>query len=243
MERLIKILTPILPTDGELKVSTAAEWAIQKDVLLSRLPIKLLEYSIPTFFFEVFDLKRWIAGFDSKKDTYAHESLIEGGNAALEKFPQGFFFKTDNRSPKDSGIIKFTHQNLHELPSVYFSSMRMLEDMVVARVQRESIILCYRQWVDLADEQRVFVRNGKIQGVSRYDYNINCENTETELHIGNSEKLFSLIQKEMHLNDYVFDFGYIDDNPVLIELNPYGMSDPCCFGDYSSIAGYKFNID
>lgn len=38
-----------------------------------------------------------------------------------------------------------------------------------------------------------------------------------------------------HYPTVVFDLAPGQTGPLLIELNPYGLSDPCCFGSYENI--------
>ncbi|OWK35170.1 hypothetical protein FRUB_10012 [Fimbriiglobus ruber] len=52
-------------------------------------------------------------------------------------------------------------------------------------------------------------------------------------------RYFSVIDPHFPIDDYVFDFGFTPDGPVLIEINPYGLSDPCLFGKYSLIDGFR----
>lgn len=159
------------------------------------------------------------------------------------RFPEGFFFKLDSRSPKDCGILHFTTDNLDELPSYVFSSERMLDDLCAHRLHRDSFVLCFRKWMTLLDEQRVFVKDHAIQGITRYDYLNEPEIEYTADHIRRVEAdaagYLATISPHMSIKDYVFDFAYLPDGQtVLIELNPYGLSDPCCFGSYDLIAGY-----
>jgi hypothetical protein len=114
------------------------------------------------------------------------------------------------------------------------------------RFHRETFVLCFRQWTELRDEQRVFVKDGQIQGITRYDYLQPPPIEYTGDHIDrigfDATDYLADIAPHMLIADFVFDFGYRPTGEtVLIELNPYGLSDPCCFGSYKNIAGYAWN--
>jgi hypothetical protein len=238
-----------LPTDEEVKRNTLASWEAVEPVLLSRLHPEILRLSMPTRFVTVPTrqiTEWWLPGFDGQNAPQkAAAQLLAGGRAALADYPGGFFFKLDGRSPKDCGIVRYTADNLHELPPHFFCSERMLDDLVAQRFHRDGFVLCFRKWVELADEQRVFVRNGTIQGMSRYDYRNEPTAEYTEDHITHVQaaaaEYVTAISPYMATPDYVFDFGYLPHGkPILIELNPYGLSDPCCFRSYDSVAGYAW---
>jgi hypothetical protein len=231
-----------IPTDKEVRANTLRSWQAVEPVLLSGLHSAILELSMPTIFCHITKqeiVDSWISGFDGKIETPGSK-LKQLASAALEVFPDGFFFKMDGRSPKDTDIIKYTNQNIHELPVRFFSSERMLDDLCVQTRHRDNFFMCFRKWVDLTDEQRVFVKDGKIQGVSRYNYHEPNSNRLDEWKYEEvAGDFLNKINPYMRINNYVFDFGFVDLNPVLIELNPYGLSDPCCFKTYDNIKGYK----
>lgn len=239
-----------IPTDDEVKKATKPAWEAVKPTLLSRLHPFIQRLSIPTFFcyLPVSDYKESLIGaFDGKvKDFRLYDTLKEFSLQALRQWPEGFFFKLDSRSPKDVGIVRFTEKNHMDLAGVVFSSERILDDLVVQSHHRESFVLCFRQWVELKNEQRVFIRDGKIQGVSRYDYGVEPAIEYNDATIATIMTDAILMQSEisqhMQIDSYVFDFGYkADGTAVLIEVNPYGLSDPCCFVIYENIKGYAWN--
>ncbi|WP_143393975.1 hypothetical protein [Fimbriiglobus ruber] len=138
---------PEVPTPEETKRNTLSSWQAVEPTLLSGLHPEILALSIPTMFFSVpmdeVD-PDWIDCFDGKGSV--HEQIIGYGREALRMFP-AFFFKLDSRSPKDWGIVRYTSENLHELPGHIFSSERMLDDLVVQSYHRDRIELCFRKSV------------------------------------------------------------------------------------------------
>ena len=234
-----------LPTDEEVKEWTLPSWEAVQPTLLSGLHPALLRLTIPTMFFsipmtEVNPL--WLECFDGKDNPQAFRRIVECGREALSQFPEGVFFKLDSRSPKDWGIVRYTAENIDELPGHFFSSERMLDDLVVQRHHRDAIVLCFRQWVDLGEEYRVFVKDRQIQGITRYDYRAppKREHTQDVVRSVESEvaRYLGEINPHFPLDNFVFDLGMTGDTGTLIEINPYGLSDPCLFKSYANIRGF-----
>jgi hypothetical protein len=234
-----------VPTDEEMKANTLPGWNAVKPTLLSALHPEIRRLSIPTIFFSipVSEVNTdWLDCYDGKNCPAVARKIVECGRAALKYYPEGVFFKLDSRSPKDWGITKYTDANIEQLPRDIFSSERMLDDMCVQRHHRDEIVLCFRQWVELGEEYRVFVRDRQIQGISRYDY-INPPRREHTPEVvatveREAAKYLEAINPHFSLDEYVFDIAIAGRNAILIEINPYGLSDPCLFRAYEKIRGF-----
>ncbi len=236
-----------MPSDEEIKEHTFGKYKAVEPVLLSRLHPAILKLSIATKFVSISTqeiISQWLPAFDNAKEgESAKQRLLDEANKTFADYPDGFFFKLDSRSPKDTEIPKWTKENVHDLPMAFFSSMRMVDDLCDHRFHRDAFVLCFRQWVELRDEQRAFVKDGLIQGISRYDYTQESPIEYTPDHIAHiqaeAESYLDDIRPYMEIADFVFDFGYQPDGKtILIELNPYGLSDPCFFRKYENISGY-----
>ena len=241
-----------LPTPEEVKRNTLSSWKAVEPVLLSRLHPEILRLTIPTKFVSVPTdeiSQHWLPAFDTAEaGKLGAERLLAEAKAALNDFPGGFFFKLDSRSPKDTEIPRYTADKVHDLPGAVFNSERMLDDLCAQRYHRDNFVLCFREWTEMRDEQRVFVRDGAIQGITRYDYREEPPIEYTPDHIAHIERdaaeYLAAIHLHMPITHYVFDFGYLPSGEtILIELNPYGLSDPCCFGSYDKIAGYAWKAN
>ncbi|WP_020474164.1 ATP-grasp domain-containing protein [Zavarzinella formosa] len=239
-------LPPIqAPTDEEVKQWTTAKWKAQESALLSGLHPAIMAITIPTMFFAIpmQEVKeKWLPVFDGKNDGEACTRQVECGRRALAEFPDGVFFKLDSRSPKDSDIGKYTAENLDQLPNAFFGSERVFDDICLQRHHRDRIVLCFRKWVEFGEEYRVFVKERQIQGISRYDY-LSASKVEHTPEVvaavqGQAEGYLATINEHYPPSDYVFDIGHTPDGPVMIEINPYGLSDPCLFGSYANIRGF-----
>ncbi len=231
------------PTDEEVKQWTLRNWQAVQPTLLSGLHPEILRLSIPTMFFSIPIAEvqpDWLDCFDGKDNPHVFRRIVEYGHEALKEFPDGVFFKLDSRSSKDWGIVRYTAENIEELPGHIFGSERMLDDLAVQRHHRDAIVLCFRQWIELGEEYRVFVKDRQIQGITRYDYRDPPKREHTPEIVTAVEHraaaLLDAINPHFLLDDYVFDIGMREG--VLIEINPYGLSDPCLFGSYQSIRGF-----
>jgi hypothetical protein len=242
-----KITPPKMPTDEEMKERTLSRWKMVEPVLLSNLGPDILKLSMPTVFFKIPTKEisdEWLIAWDGKEMEGPAKRLTECLTWAINHFDGEVFFKLDGRSPKDWGIVKFTKDNIDEIVTNFFASERMLDDVIVQRHHRKHFMLCFRKWVELKNEFRIFVKDRKVQGITWYDY------TSDELPV-NHKKLqkrvttlaqdyLEKINPNVEINDYVFDIGFVNDEPILIELNPYGLSDPCCFKTYDNIKGFAW---
>ena len=116
--------------------------------------------------------------------------------------------------------------NGKELLSVLLSSERLHHDMKdwIIHGGREQIIL--RKWDDRLrpqDEFRVFVKNGKICASCQYDrygkYDDVIKNKEIiEKKI--NDFFYNKLEPLMKIKDYAVDFGYINNEIILIEFSP-----------------------
>jgi hypothetical protein len=159
-----------------------------------------------------------------------------------------FFLKLITRSPKDHladddnfgkpRALNFTNDALCAI----LSSMRCSEDLVLLKhLDSNSIIL--RPYIDFHPslEYRVFIDGKKIAGISQYYYGVKFDN------IGDHEKdirefVNSIVIPNVKLGSFVADVVVDNGKAILLEMNPWGLSDPCLFGSYNNMDGsYKVN--
>lgn len=232
-----------LPSDEELMEISLPHWKIIEPTLLSRLHKSILDISIPTRFFSLDNktiVNEFLPAYDGKK-TSAGEILLNFANSALDSFPGGVFFKMDGRSPKDTEIVRITRENTKDLIPIFFMSERILDDIARFRLHRELFFFCFREWVNLSDEHRVFICDGRVAGVSRYDYTLDKpDNMESPgFYMEKARAFCERISKYFPQPNFVFDIAKKDSGEwVLVEVNPWGLSDPCLFGSYNKIDGY-----
>lgn len=148
-----------------------------------------------------------------------------------------FFIRMSSRSPKDVTDRPITCSGRQAVDWIA-SSMRCMEDVSTADLAEEQMFICLRQPLHMfADgEFRCFARDGKVLGVSRYFYNTEPEHRMPEGKVLAAATAFYDKHLAAHYPDVVFDL-YLPgmEGETLIELNPYGLSDPCLFGSYDEV--------
>lgn len=156
-----------------------------------------------------------------------------------------FFIKLITRSPKDyneTGRYTSVEQGVTAL----LSSMRTMEDFYMFDSIPDKCHFILRPFVDIPkqSEFRGFVKGNKLVGISQYHY------SKTFEWIGENKELINTklthfvnenIIPNMPIDDYVLDLVF-DEVCKFIEINPYGLSDPCLFENYNNFNGdFKYN--
>ncbi len=157
---------------------------------------------------------------------------------------ESFFIKLITRSPKDM-LDDFEITTIPEAVSAIAGSMRCFEDLCLLKYT-DMAYLVVRPFIPFEEwqEWRVFVKDGKITGISQYYYMTNyyfsdekAKEIETEIR----DFMATVVIPNMSLPTFVADIivkgDYDDRDTVILETNPYGLSDPCIFGDYESLDG------
>lgn len=160
------------------------------------------------------------------------------------------FIKLNSRSPKDASYPEapICDNGGHAIDLIV-NSMRCLDDMAMMHMADQDCFIVLRKLVPISldRELRCYAKDGVLVGASRYDYG----NTADEFWTSpEADKLLEEAQSfyDRHIKaDYptvVFDLAlglgeYALAGPVeqhlLIELNPYGLSDPCVFKSYANL--------
>ncbi|PZM82194.1 hypothetical protein DLH72_04240 [Candidatus Gracilibacteria bacterium] len=151
-----------------------------------------------------------------------------------------FFIKLISRSPKDFGIIKT--KNAREIIELLASSMRTTDDLVYLENldDGDDITLVIRPFIEIEpkNEFRVFVKSKEIKGISQYDYQ-NIYNYENEEKL--EKEIIKFIEQKiipfMEIQNFVVDIAIIGNKIIILETNPYGLSDPCLFESYENLDG------
>lgn len=159
-----------------------------------------------------------------------------------------FFVKLVSRSPKDwlvredNTMMKINSPE--DVVHAFGSSFRCLEDIVMLshlNIDNNLIIRPYIQ-INPETEWRCFIKNNQVIGISRYYYqkenNIkNPSSIKTKI----VQFLEEVVIPNITVSDFVADV-ISDQIVILLETNPYGLSDPCLFGSYSELESGNFNI-
>ena len=156
--------------------------------------------------------------------------LIRALQAHMDKRSSAIFARLNTRSPKD-----FTESPLRtgqEIVDAISQSMRTTDDIMRLHKHKQPIILYLTPWDNAIRkrEYRCFVKDGAVIGITQY--NAYLENdiqaiTNAIMHVTNQ------VIKAVPLTQFVIDVWIDDlDIPHFLEINPYGLSDPCLFGTY-----------
>lgn len=161
------------------------------------------------------------------------------------------FIRLNSRSPKDwpwPFEIPATISG-KEAVHILLGSMRVMDDLMEFRwVPEQPAYVCLRDFMPGMrphDEYRCFVKNGNLIAVTHYDYTKPWSGPEDggkDLRQRIDRWFRYTMRPVLHIDTVVFDLWVQRDSLMLIEINPYGLSDPCYFGDYASVESADFWI-
>lgn len=234
-----------------------SDWG--KDLFSYSAPIK--EIKIPT------EMIRPCLDNDKK----AEHILVNYLQRQLNKKENQFFFganrikelfvKLESRSPKDyiQNWPKEDYKALHnaqEIVDALLGSMRTFEDLVFLTKLKNEVILYIRPFANLERryEWRVFVKDGKVIGISQQFYKETFSYNKKYLNeIKRNVTYFmdNICIPNIKVNNFVADL-YVSGGThykvgitkrfsdiSIIETNPYGLSDPCLFETYDELESSK----
>ncbi len=241
-------INPILPSEDSLIIYSKNWWKHHEHINMMEWNDKVKESS---FEFKIIDIPLHIINLMLKDNTNTKE-LNTINNYFIEslkgyKHIDSFFAKLITRSPKDYLDGGYKLSSVKEMTNALCSSMRTFEDMCVLRRIPEKAKLVVRPFINIPKEKefRVFIKDYKINGITQYHWDRKSEwINENSYFIEKSIRVFveSNIIPNIKKSDFVLDLFFNNsDYPKLIEINPYGLSDPCMFFDYNSLNNsFKF---
>lgn len=171
--------------------------------------------------------------FDDKPDAPAANALADRITTAIKLIdPDGCFVKLSSRSPKDTFFPDVTRFNTgEEVLTAFMQSERILDDLIEYKYADTPCYLLLREYrpIPKHEEWRCFIRKGKIAGITQYHYRdyfpelvADCQGIEAQCLVF----LERFVLPKLHLDTVVVDV-WTGKRPILIEINPYGLSDPC----------------
>lgn len=238
------------PSEAELRAASLQWFDRIGDTLLDRLPPEVLALSMPTRFIRfpgelaapLFELGRGV-----------HPGLQELADELDRQMGwDRHFIRLNSRSPKDSPWPFETPATCSgkEAIGIMACSERMLEDLVsFAHIPEHPAYICLRDFVPglrPSEELRCFVKDGELIAVSHYDY-LNPITPPIDGGREIRERVETwfrdVLKPRLHIQTVVFDvwIGWNRD-PLLIELNPYGLSDPCWLGSYENVENFGGHV-
>jgi hypothetical protein len=163
--------------------------------------------------------------------------------AEMEKCP--WFIRLNSRSPKDYRNPPIT-MDPQEAIDFLTLSMRTVSDLEQMMVYGEPCVIYLRRPVSMAPgtEFRCFVKDGKLIAISQYDGALSRFPEESKDHIISALSDYApRVTAAFPYSDFVFDVFFVEQkHPCLIEVNPYGLSNPCFFWAYEAVerGGYAY---
>lgn len=228
-----------IPTLEQHRAASAAWYERIGPCLYENWPQALRNLSFRTVSIELTpeDQEEMLAAFDNAPTPHAL-ALTDRIDAALTGFENGAFVKLSSRSAKDAWCETFKCVSGADVLNQFSSSERILDDLVQYKYLDHPCYLLLRDWADIPkhEEWRCFVRDGRIIGVSQYHY----LDDFTTIY-GNDGALYDRIVTFVESAavpvlpcDPVVVDVWLRPDPMVIEINPYGLSDPCLF-DYAEL--------
>jgi hypothetical protein len=239
----LKISEPRMPTPEEHRMTSLAWLERVGPTLIDQWPADLAALSMPTILVPAPDglTREFYALHDGAKPGPVMTALAAELDAIMGWDRK--FIRLNSRSPKDwpwpfEAPITCSGK---EALSILASSMRVLDDLLeFSYVPEQPAYICLREHVhiDKSREYRCFVKDRRLIAVTRYDYHNLLEPFDdggealrARIDAWFEEKLLPVL----HMDTVVFDVFDRGRDFLLIEINPYGMSDPCFFGTYANV--------
>lgn len=239
----LAMMKALEPDPAQLRES-ALKWLERRQhTLLDQWPQEYRDLSMPTELVKVDAIEMaefW--GHDPMPTPFAKElaKRLDGIMGWDRKF-----VRLNSRSPKDGcwpAEIPLTRSG-KEAVSFISASERCLDDVCrFARIPEQPLYVCLRkQAYGLRPELefRCFVKERDLIAVTAYDYATNSvekPNDDGAFLRRLIDEFFSeKIKQSLPSNDLVFDVWLDGKMLRLVEINPYGLSDPCFFQSYENV--------
>lgn len=241
---MFKVPSLKVPTHEELRASSLRWFERTGPTLIDRWPADLAALSMPTEFVK-FPVGTMEPLFEFNGDE-PHPSVMALAQELDAKIGwKRRFVRLNSRSPKDATWPFEAPATISgkEAVSMMAGSERILDDLCYfRRIPEHPAYVCLRDWVygfRTENEYRCFVRDGKLIAVTHYDYTKPWSGPEDggkTIRESIDAWFTNMLRSRLPIDTVVFDIHINDDGSfLLIEINPYGLSDPCHFGDYQSV--------
>lgn len=233
-----------MPSPEEAQANMERVWNRAAHAAIDQWPDEIAALSVPTI----------LIPLDLEDITDIFEYHKEGWDKIMQKYAdlidkaigwEPHFIRLSTRSPKD---VTQTYPTItcsgKQAMDWISNSMRCMDDICIASGAKKPIFIALRKVYQShpGGEFRCFAKDGKMIAVSRYDY----DNEALGEYDGDAifSQLSAWYEEHIapHYQTIVFDvelFSYGENGkqnePLLIEVNPYGLSDPCLFKNYDVI--------
>lgn len=239
----LNIPEPKMPTPEQHRHASLAWLQKVRPTLIDQWPEGLAALSMPTTLVRVPEglVQEFYSLHDGKKPGPIMTALAAELDEAMGWDRK--FIRLNSRSPKDwpwpfEAPITCSGK---EALTILASSMRVLDDLLEFNyVPEQPAYICLREHahIEKSREYRCFVKDRRLIAVTRYDYQNPAqpfddggEAVRARIDAWFAEKLLPVL----HMDTVVFDVFDRGRDYLLIEINPYGLSDPCFFENYRNV--------
>lgn len=236
-----------LPTPEEHRAASLAWLSRIQPTLMDQWPKELMALSIPTKLLPI-DVDRIWSSLCKFHDGEGVDNGLKGLALALDHYIgwNRKFIRLNSRSPKDN-LWPFevaATVSGKEAVLLLAGSMRVLDDLMEFRwIPEQPASVAIRDFdprISGWNEFRCFVKDGDLIAVTHYDYTKEAPDRIVKNDKEIREKINAYFAEELkpvlHVGTVVFDLAMMNDMSfVLIEINPYGLSDPCHFQTYKNV--------
>lgn len=250
-----EIPEPKMPTPEEHR-EVSLQWLSRvRPTLMDQWPKDVMALSVPTKLIDI-DVPRVWECMCELYDGKGVNTFLKGMALGLDHFIgwDRKFVRLSSRSPKDN-IWPFAVPAVisgKEAMMMLMGSMRVMDDLMEFRwLPEQAAYIAVRDFdprITPSYEFRCFVKEGKLIAVSHYDY---TAPTPARIVKGAHDIRKSIdgffeekLKPALHIETVVFDLAMLADGSfILIEINPYGLSDPCHFGSYENVEKASSSIE
>ena len=233
-----------MPTEDELQASSARWLAVAGPCLIDNWPPDLLDLSAPTIFL---DLPQDSTGI-FELDTFDDIAVPVAAEIDARLGWDSRFFRLNSRSPKDAPWPFETPVSCSgkEIMKVLAASERILDDLCHFSHSTARPKLCLREfWPSVRPmyEFRCFLKGGDILAVAEYAnertpnlWRLPPDGYDAEARADVDKYLRETVMPRLHIDTVVVDLWWESSGKFrLIEINPYGHSDPVGAQTYAAI--------
>lgn len=232
-----------MPTEAEIESGCLRSYEAASFTYMDRWSPALRDMSIPS-----------IAVSISPEQTASLLSVADHGKcdavvAALADRLDGimgwrnYFVRLNTRSPKDASFpaVPITCAGKQAI-SWIVSSMRTFDDLCMLHGAKKPAFIFLRNVVHIPEEWelRCFVKAGRMIAATQYyakatNADLQDADTRTGLQAKLAEQIRTEVVPAVGHEDFVVDMIPGPNGWRVLEINPYGMSDPILFKNYTEV--------
>lgn len=233
-----------MPSEDELHKSSLAWFERVGPTLIDRWPPELAELSMPTELVQ-FPMELMEPLFETAKDWPEPRVAAFAMELDAKIGWKRRFVRLNSRSPKDATWPFEQPATISgkEALHMFAGSERIIDDLCrFSRIPEHPAYICLRDWVwgfSARNEYRCFVKDGDLIAVTHYDYTKpwgGPGDGGKEIRASIDKYFAERVKPALPIATVVFDLHInYQGEFLLIEINPYGLSDPCYFKSYDRV--------